>query len=139
MVNYLQGVRMSILKFIGIPYVVGGETYDGADCYGIAKLYTKEILHKELPTYMYSSLDNEAVAELAIKSAQHGLGASWTKVEVPQHGDIVTFRIMGQEIHCGIMLNGSEFLHSLKGRMSCIEDLSHINWRTRLTGVFRYG
>jgi cell wall-associated NlpC family hydrolase len=76
---------------------------------------------------------------LAIKSAQHGLGASWTKVEVPQHGDIVTFRIMGHEIHCGIMLNGSEFLHSLKGRMSCIEDLSHINWRTRLTGVFRYG
>ena len=130
---------MSTNQYIGIPYVIGGESLEGADCYGIAKLYSKNELGKILPTYMYSNLDNEAVAELAIKSAQHGLGASWTKVEVPQHGDIVTFRIMGQEIHCGIMLNGSEFLHSLKGRMSCIEDLTHVNWNHRLTGVFRYG
>lgn len=130
---------MSTNQYIGIPYVIGGESLEGADCYGIAKLYSKNELGKILPTYMYSNLDNEAVAELAIKSAQHGLGASWTKVEVPQHGDIVTFRIMGQEIHCGIMLNGSEFLHSLKGRMSCIEDLTHVNWKHRLTGVFRYG
>jgi len=129
---------MSILKFIGIPYVVCGETFDGADCYGIAKLYSKEVLNKTLPTYMYSELDNEAVADIAIKSAQHSLGAAWRKVDTPKQGDVVTFRIMGLEVHCGIMLNDHEFLHSLKGRQSCIEDLSNVNWKHRLTGVFRY-
>jgi cell wall-associated NlpC family hydrolase len=133
-----QGVRMSILKFIGIPYVIGGESFDGADCYGIAKLYSKHMLHKELPSYMYSETNNEAIAELAIKMANHGLGEGWTKVKQPSHGDIVTFRIMGLEIHCGIMLNEKEFLHSLKGRMSCIEELTHINWQNRLTGVYRW-
>jgi cell wall-associated NlpC family hydrolase len=130
---------MSTEQYIGIPYVIGGESLEGADCYGICKMYSKNELNKLLPTYMYSELDNEAVAKLAIDSAKHGLGDKWLKVETPRHGDIVTFRIMGYEIHCGIMLNDSEFLHSLKGRMSCIEDLTHVNWKHRLTGVFRYG
>ena len=129
---------MSTNQYIGIPYVIGGESFDGADCYGIAKLYSKNELNKTLPTYMYSNLDNEAVAEIAIKMARHSLGDAWTKVETPQHGDVITFRIMGLEIHCGIMINATEFLHSLKGRQSCIEDLSNINWKHRLTGVFRY-
>ena len=130
---------MSTEQYIGIPYVIGGESFEGADCYGIAKLYAKNELNKTLPAYMYSNLDNESVAEIAIKCAQHGLGEGWKKVGTLQHGDIVTFRIMGHESHCGIMINDTEFLHSLKGRMSCIEDLTHVNWKHRLTGVFRYG
>ena len=130
---------MSTSQYVGIPYVIGGESFEGADCYGIAKLYSKNELGKELPVYMYSNLDNESVAEMAIKCAQHGLGEKWRKVGTLQRGDIVTFRIMGYEIHCGIMINDTEFLHSLKGRMSCIEDLTHVNWKHRLTGVFRYG
>lgn len=129
---------MNLLRYIGIPYVVGGESFEGADCYGIAKLYSKNELGIQLPSYMYSELDNEAVAEIAIKSALSGFGVGWEKVEVPQHGDVVLFRIFGREVHCGIMLSETEFLHSLKGRMSCIEDLTHQNWSHRKTGVIRW-
>lgn len=129
----------ALSNYVGIPYVIGGESFDGADCYGIAKLFAKNELGLILPTYMYSELNNEAVAEVAIKSAQHGLGDKWQKVEIPQRGDVVTFRIFGHEVHCGIMLDSAQFLHSLKGRMSCIEDLTHVNWSHRKTGVFRYG
>jgi cell wall-associated NlpC family hydrolase len=129
---------MSILNFIGIPYKIGSESYDAADCWGICRRYSMDVLGKELPKYLYSNLDNQRIAKDAIQSA-HNLGDSWKKVvDTPMHGDIVTFRIVGLEIHCGIMLNASEFLHSLKGRGSCIEDLSHINWQHRKTGVFRY-
>lgn len=129
---------MGILKYIGIPYVVGGESFEAADCYGLCKLYSKNELKVILPNYMYSELNNEAVAEVAIKAAFHGLGDKWEKVDTPQHGDIVTFRIFGHEVHCGIMLEGTQFLHSLKGRSSCIEDLTHVNWSHRKTGVFRW-
>jgi len=129
---------MSTLKYLGIPYIVCGESFEGADCWGLCRLYSKHELHKELPKYMYSNLDNEAVAEVAIKAAFHGLGDKWEKVDTPQHGDIVTFRIFGHEVHVGIMLNSTEFLHSLKGRESCIEDLTHVNWSHRKTGVFRW-
>jgi cell wall-associated NlpC family hydrolase len=139
MVNYLQGDRMSILRYIGIPYVVGGESFEASDCYGICKLYAKNELNLILPTYMYSNLDNEAVAEVAIKAAAHGLGDKWEKVSEPKHGDVLTFRIFGHEVHCGIVLdNPTQFLHSLKGRTSCMEELSHVNWKHRLTGVYRW-
>ncbi len=129
---------MSILKYIGIPYVVGKESYDEADCYGLCKLYAKNELGVILPDYMYTTLDNEAVAEAAILTAKHGLGLGWTKVDKPEHGDIVTFRILGHETHCGIMLEGTQFLHSLAGRMSCIEDLTNINWTHRHAGSYRW-
>jgi len=129
---------MSLLKYVGIPYVIGKESFEEADCYGLCRLYAKNELGIELPHYMYSTLDNEAVAEAAILTAKHGLGQGWEKVTTLQHGDIVTFRVMGHEVHCGIMLEGTQFLHSLRGRMSCIEDLLHINWKSRHTGSFRW-
>jgi cell wall-associated NlpC family hydrolase len=89
---------------------------------------------------MYSTLDNEAIAEKAIAEAGHSLGTGWSKVskDILQLGDIVTFRIMGHETHCGIMIDKYQFLHTLKGRQSCIEELSHINWVHRHTGSFRW-
>jgi cell wall-associated NlpC family hydrolase len=129
---------MSILKYIGIPYKVNGETFESSDCYGLCKLYAKNELNITLPTYFYSDTNNEQTAEIAIQLAKHGMGEGWQKVESPEYGDIVTFRIMGHEVHCGIMISSKEFLHSLKGRMSCIEELSHINWQHRLTGVYRW-
>jgi cell wall-associated NlpC family hydrolase len=129
---------MSILKYIGIPYKVNGETFESSDCYGLCKLYAKNELGITLPTYFYSEINNEQTAEIAIQLAKHGMGEGWKKVDTPEFGDIVTFRIMGHEVHCGIMVSSKEFLHSLKGRMSCIEELSHINWQHRLTGVYRW-
>ncbi len=130
---------MSILKYVGIPYVVGGETFEEADCYGLCRLYSKNELGIELPKYMYTSADNEAVAEVSIKAAFCGIGDKWQKVDEPRHGDIIIFRIFGHEVHCGMALEGTQFLHSLRGRMSCVEDWTHVNWSHRKTGVLRYG
>jgi cell wall-associated NlpC family hydrolase len=62
----------------------------------------------------------------------------WYKVEKPELGDVLIFRIKGYETHCGIYLSDGDFLHSLAGRQSCIENLNDSNWNRRITRMYRW-
>jgi cell wall-associated NlpC family hydrolase len=86
---------------------------------------------------MYSDLNNEAMAQVAI-SLVDTLGWMWKKVDEPELGDVLIFRIKGNETHCGIYLQDGDFLHSLQGRMSCIENLNDSNWSRRHTRTYRW-
>lgn len=120
-----------MIKWIGIPYEVP-ET----DCWGIVRKFAAEELGKSYPEYFYDTSNNEAMAQSVISVVD--LMGLWKKVDEPQLGDVLIFRIKGYETHCGIYLNNGDFLHSLAGRMSCIENLNDSNWSRRITRIYRW-
>lgn len=126
-----------LVDYIGIPYAPRGRDIKAIDCWGLCLLYSANELGKELPAYMYDLEDGDDVAAKQMQE-NTALGGRWSQVDIPQHGDILVFRILGASIHCGIYLRDGDFLHTIKGRTSCIENLKHIDWVKRLTGVYRF-
>ena len=123
---------MDITKYIGLEYIIPTQ-----DCWGIVRKFASEELGKSYPQYMYSDLNNEAMAQVAI-SLVDTLGWMWKKVDEPELGDVLIFRIKGHETHCGIYLGDGDFLHSLQGRHSCIENINDSNWQKRMTRIYRW-
>ena len=127
-----------ITEFIGIPYKDKGNSFDGADCYGLASLFYERNFNKSLPTYgiLYaSSEDGPQVNDAIATGSQDG---NWKEVDEPAFGDLLFFRIKGLEAHIGVSIGGDEFIHCFPGRATCIESLQSIQWNKRLTRVLRY-
>jgi cell wall-associated NlpC family hydrolase len=126
-----------MLDLIGIPYEPRGRTKIGADCWGICLLVGKE-LGINFPDNFYSEVNflQDAAKILDTERTKN----SWTPIELYYRpGDIALFRIKGFVTHCGIMVNSSgDFLHSLEGRNSCLENLDDSTWISRLSGVYRW-
>ena len=132
-----QPCSINMRAWVGIPYVPRGRTRAGFDCWGICLAFALDELGLALPEYFY---DEAHILEHAVEHIRRATeqAAHWTRVEEVQRGDILIFRIMGFETHCGIALGNGDFLHSLEGRASCVESLSHSNWEHRCTGAYRW-
>ena len=42
---------MDFNKYIGVPWLVGGRTFEGFDCWGLVHLFFKNELHINIPSY----------------------------------------------------------------------------------------
>lgn len=131
---------MEYLKYIGIPYRDHGDHYDGCDCYGICKLVYKDQRNIELPDYgfLYASSGNTVEAADTIKSA-HESGNNWTAVDGElEPFDILLFEVMGFISHVGVYIGDNLFLHCMKGKETCLENINSADWTHRYRGAFRW-
>lgn len=126
---------MNIDKYIGLPYQENGRTWQGVDCWGLARLYYKHELNIELPDYsdLYSGSWDEQVTKLINYHKD-----SWQQLEEPMVGDLCLFNIYGEPAHVGVYVGDNKFLHSRDGLDSVIESLSNVAWSKRFQGFFRY-
>ena len=126
---------MMLDKYIGLPYKDNGRDTTGIDCWGLARLYYSQELNIDLPSYSteYNGDTSENIKELI---SQHK--ESWTKVDVPEAGDLVLFNIYGEPTHIGICLGDNNFLHSRDGKDSVVESLSSQQWDKRIAGFYKY-
>lgn len=131
------GIQKIASKYIGIKYKDKGGTQSGIDCYGLVRLFYKDEFNIELPDYRSfysSSTDQESVSNAVLTKRSQVL----EEVEVPEFGDIIIFNIKGYPVHVGIYLEKGDFLHSLSGRDSCIENLRSLTWSRRVDSIWRY-
>ena len=121
--------------YIGLPFKGGGREVDGLDCWGLARLYYRNELGIDLPSFdsVYHIDDNLRIQEL-ISQYREG----WDRVETPNPGDLVVFNVLGEAVHLGIVLDGNQFLHIREDRDSVIESLSGVKWNRRIEGYYRY-
>lgn len=126
---------MNIDKYIGLPYQENGRTWQGVDCWGLARLFYKHELNIQLPDYsdLYSGSWNEQIASLINHHKD-----SWQEISDPQVGDLCLFNIYGEPTHIGVYCGNNSFLHSREGKDSVIETLSSVSWKKRFQGFFRY-
>ena len=123
-------------QYVGIPYLNRGRDRDGLDCWGIVQLWYAEQLGVEVPDYLWAYTHAEDGGSVAAAINENKV--NWQKVDQPDYGDVLVFRILGQPIHVGIKLHEDDFLHAFKGTQSCIERLSALSWSRRLIEVYRW-
>ena len=128
---------MAYEKYIGIPYVTNGRTEEGVDCWGLVRLFYRDELNIDLPSYdtaYYGPSDDERIASLM--DLHKG---DWSKQDNPKVGDVCVFNILGEPCHVGIYIGNNKFLHSRENRDSVIESLDNVKWKNRLEGIYAPG
>ena len=122
-------------KWIGIPYVNQGRSFDGCDCWGIVDLYYREILGITLPDYLgaYRDAKETAIVEAAILYHKR-----YWQPTIVEPDSVALFRVAGKSCHVGVMLRDGEFLHTLVGRNSAVENIRDISWRDRFLGTWKW-
>ena len=127
---------MDLIKFIGLPYKHRGASMDGCDCYGLVKLFYRDVMSVDLPDYqiMYSdTFDKEECSGVVADVC-----GEWIEVDEPSFGSVLTFSIMGAICHVGIHIGDGDFVHSFNGTNSCIESIRDISWNKRLHKAYEW-
>lgn len=122
-------------KYIGIPYKEYGRDENGIDCWGLARLFYKQELGIDLPSY-----ETETVRSFDPKLSKSvdEFISNWTKTAAPKLGDLCLFNILGEPTHVGLYLENGRFLHAREGHSSVIESIRKPNWNKRLEGIYTY-
>lgn len=126
---------MQLEKYIGLKYKEKGRDFDGVDCWGLVRLFYKNELKIDLPSFSseYTQTDVQRIEELI---AQYKEG--WESTEQPEEDSIVLFRVLGSESHVGIVVNKEQFLHVRENQDSAIENFDSPFWKKRIVGYFKY-
>ncbi len=128
--------RLDIARYVGIPYVSKGRTYDGCDCWGLLRLVYLEQLGVELPSYADDNADAAEVSET--RRVVEAKRDSWERVAIPRPGDAVLMKIHGEPVHVGVYIGDGEMLHVRGGANACVQRLSAPFWRQAFEGFYRY-
>ena len=126
---------MNYNKYIGLPYASNGRTESGVDCWGLARLFYRNELGIELPSYseLYSTASDPEVVS-AINSNRD----NWLLTTQAVPGDLCLFNIYGEPAHVGIYIGDNKFLHAREGRDSVVESLASSQWSKRFQGFYKY-
>lgn len=123
-------------KFIGIPYVNRGSSFEGCDCWGLVWLFHREVLKQDIPRYDgYESAEHPSIGGYI--SARWD---AWESVgrEHMEPGDVLALRAGGLPVHCGVYVGRTMMLHVLEGRMSCLETVARGYWMNAIVRIGRW-
>lgn len=128
-----------ISKILGMPFKAHGRGYDGADCWGVLYLGYRDVLGREMPSYVDEYVDagdteaSRRVIQDKILSEKH----KWDRVEKPQAMDVAFFKLGNTGTHLGLMIDEKSFIHCEKRIGTVIERLDSASWKSRVEGVYR--
>lgn len=118
-------------RFIGIPFADGEQSFDGANCYGLVRLFYREHLGINIPELRVHSDHSNVVWATYLKE----IGEHWESVTEPQLYDVVA---MAQDVrhprivqHVGIYIGDGKVLHTLNKVESHIVDLEKIKYMVK--------
>jgi cell wall-associated NlpC family hydrolase len=114
-------VTKTALRYLGVPYVWGGESFNGVDCSG----FVQAVFHRngiELPRTA------DAQFEVGRRISERGL----------QPGDLVFFQTYAEGAsHVGIYLGSGQFVHASYSNGVRVDSLSAAYYSSRFIGARR--
>lgn len=123
--------------FVGLPWLAGGRTRAGIDCWGAVYLVYHSLLGINLPSY-----DGSDPAALAGNASLFDAAAKEPWHIVPMGNerefDVGLFRVGQHPCHVGIVTRPARMLHIQDGGMSRIEHYGFGAWAHRLLGFYRH-
>jgi len=136
-------------KFIGVPFLEGGRDFDGADCYGLSRLFKKDVFNIESPSFD-ADFNCEDVEQIHAIIEEHR-ASLWRKLspgEHPKLGDDIYFYVGGIPSHIGIYIGRKTFIHANDGIIerrpdaighSCAQEYDTPFWSmSKIEGIYRY-
>lgn len=128
----------SINKYIGIPFEDGGRTMNGADCFGLVKVYYQNEKDIDLEDYAISALDTVKISNQF--SHEKKTTKQWEEIKEPEEGCIILINIRNNpDIFCdhiGVYMGNDYFLHAYSKSNSALSHLS--KWKSHVRGYYRY-
>ncbi len=121
-------------KYLGIPYVHGGSTLDGLDCWGLLKC-----VYADLGIRLFDPECN--YTKTWSKEGQHYFhdhyAVDWLSVSDPQPLDAVLFiNNNGIANHAGVVLSSGRFIHCCRSGV-IVSRLGDVSWQRRIEGFYR--
>lgn len=131
-------------RYLTIPFCEKGRDEAGVDCYGLVRLIYQRERGITLPSYTEDYTTTDDVREIRRLLAGE-VGTQWQEISLATVAlfDGLVFRIMGQPIHFGMVLEAPWFIHAAKvdkrqtGKV-WIERWDSIVWEKRLIGAVRW-
>lgn len=100
-------------RFIGVPFSDNAESFDGANCYGLARLFYKEELGIIIPKLDVPSAQSNKVFATFL----HEISENWEEIKEPEFGCIVA---MAHDLshprivqHVGVYIGNNKILHTI--------------------------
>jgi len=128
-------------KYIGIPFLDEGRTFEGCDCYGLIKLYFKHELKIELPEVLihpdqsalammkFLNVVSEHFKRCDLPAEDYGIALKTD----PIHPNMVT--------HFGVVVKYEgklQMLHTFRNIESHIVELDHLCYKNKIEGFYEW-
>lgn len=123
--------------YVGIPYVEGGMTREGCNCWGLVRLVLAERVGIVMPEY--GEMSARAIGAVARGILPEEAASDWLPV-VPvalQELDVVLMR-GSERLHCGVLVAPSSVLHIEAATDSVIVPRDHHSIAGRIKGFYRH-
>lgn len=123
-------------KFLQIFYHKNHRSFTFCDCYGICYLFNKEVLGINLPEFLDEDIWDDDGVDLTIKKNR----SKFKKIKLGKEkaGDIVSFKINGQFLHVGVVLQLGQMLHIMEEKHAVIESYHNLKWKEKVDSFWRY-
>lgn len=101
-------------NYIGIPWVCGKSSFDGADCWGLVSMVYMDLFNIKLAHFNVDDIDDPVKTMHKIEEIRDG-SDSWEKTTTPNDGDVVMMisRKTLRPEHIGIYIGKGKILHSM--------------------------
>lgn len=108
---------MQTLDYIGIPWVSGGKTIEGFDCWGMVQHWYATRLHKKLPDNI---ADPDSILSVAKSAEAEQNSSRWVELSEPQKNCIVAMGRNSKVTHVGVYIGDDLVLHCARDAGKCV-------------------
>ena len=125
---------------MAIPFVDGGRSPGGVDCWGLIYLVYRDMLGIELPSYGEISA-RDLIRIRRTMNRESAVSTTWVPVQSdPQEFDVVGMRLPDGATfgHVGLVCGPRRVLHIEKASGVAIEDAHSATIRGRIVGHWRH-
>ena len=127
-------------SYVGLPYLAGGKSMTGADCWGMVALILEREMATSLPAYegplFAPGCDRADLAEQALAYSRRFPEVPADQVTL---GDVILMRTGRHPFHCGLILSPGWMLHTEdQANGACIESYEGLAWKRRIISFHRY-
>lgn len=126
--------------YVDIPFVDGGRSRAGADCWGLVYLVSAD-LGRPVPAYPGEGVRADGtICPRAQARAVARHADQFDAVDAPRPGDVVLLRPRGRPMHVGVCVDrrGRYVMHTERRTGVCVERVHGRMWTHRLDGFYRY-
>lgn len=126
-----------VKHYVGIPFISGGRTKTGCDCYGLVRLVLQEQYGIVLPELSDDYTDALNIGETSRLFAEQLPVLSADRLPEPEEQAVALITEQGYPCHLGIVAGSGYILHTGAKTGAVCQRVTHPGLRGRIEGYYR--